>query len=123
MRNYKKGKDICVRCGRFKKIGRGSYGEICPRCYQRDHSKMIRVKVLEFYGGKCKCCGESRYEFLAFDHINGGGQKHRRERNISNLQDWLHANKYPKGFRVLCHNCNLALGFYKYCPHKYEKTT
>jgi hypothetical protein len=23
-----------------------------------------------------------------------------------------------KGYRVLCHNCNLARGFYGYCPHE-----
>jgi hypothetical protein len=30
---------------------------------------------------------------------------------------WLKRNNYPTGFRVLCHNCNLAIGFYGYCPH------
>jgi len=28
---------------------------------------------------------------------------------------------YPDGFRVLCHNCNMAYGFYKTCPHVRER--
>jgi len=30
---------------------------------------------------------------------------------------------YPTGFRVLCHNCNQAIGLYGYCPHKTPRTT
>jgi hypothetical protein len=25
-------------------------------------------------------------------------------------------------YRVLCHNCNMALGFYGYCPHHPERS-
>lgn len=31
---------------------------------------------------------------------------------------WLEHNHFPPGFRVLCHNCNQARGFYGYCPHE-----
>jgi len=80
----------------------------------------LRKEALRQYGGnnpKCKCCGENKYEFLAIDHIDGGGKKHRKEVGCSNIYSWLKKNNYPKGFRVLCHNCNSALGFYGYCPH------
>ena len=30
----------------------------------------------------------------------------------------INSNSFPPGFRVLCHNCNQALGAYGYCPHK-----
>jgi hypothetical protein len=26
-------------------------------------------------------------------------------------------NEFPDGFQVLCHNCNLAKGYYGECPH------
>lgn len=68
----------------------------------------------------CACCGESQYEFLAIDHINGGGNAHRREHNIGNISIWLHANNWPEGFQVLCHNCNMAKGLYGACPHTKE---
>lgn len=79
----------------------------------------LRVKSLEFYGGKCVCCGEDKIEFLGIDHISGGGNTHRKElkKQGLNIYEFLRKNKYPKGFQVLCHNCNLAKGFYGKCPH------
>jgi len=74
------------------------------------------------YGGaKCSCCGESELDFLAIDHINGGGTKHRKELKGGGTQVyvWLKKNNYPEDFRVLCHNCNW--GMYKnngICPHQ-----
>lgn len=46
----------------------------------------------------------------------------RRVLDHYDLYAWLHANKYPDGFQVLCHNCNMAKGFYSRCPHNnYEQ--
>lgn len=88
--------------------------------YDRDYTRRIRKETLAHYGGKCFCCGEERYEFLGFDHVNGGGTKHRKEigGGGTKLVLWLRRNGYPKGFRVACHNCNQSLGLYGYCPHK-----
>ena len=89
----------------------------------KQHERLADVKwlVFTFYGGNpptCACCGESAIEFLCMDHINGGGEKHRKEVGAGvKLYRWLIKNNYPEGFRVLCHNCNSALGFYGYCPH------
>lgn len=83
----------------------------------RMNARKVRLDVLEHYGGKCVCCGEDRTEFLAIDHIKGGGRKHRQSIPGNNLYRWLRNNEYPEGFRVLCHNCNMAIGFYGYCPH------
>jgi hypothetical protein len=81
-----------------------------------------RLDTLNAYGGKCDCCGEERPEFLALDHINGGGGKERRNGITGiTLMRKLKKEGYPKGiFRVLCHNCNLSLGFYGYCPHQHK---
>lgn len=80
----------------------------------------LRDEVLSHYGGTppvCACCGEDQREFLAIDHINGGGRKHVASISGKHLVSWIRANGYPPGFRVLCHNCNFALGFYGHCPH------
>jgi hypothetical protein len=71
----------------------------------------------------CSCCGEFHIEFLVIDHIEGAGNNHRRSINRSGLgfYRWLRANNYPSGFRVLCHNCNVAYGLYGRCPHQAEK--
>lgn len=86
---------------------------------QAEFRARVRAGVLEAYGGefpRCACCGEERTEFLAVDHINGGGVKHLKEIN-GNLYLWLRKNNYPRGFRLLCHNCNFSLGAYGHCPH------
>ena len=83
-----------------------------------------RLKVLTHYSGgepHCACCGEKALEFLCIDHINGGGIKHRAELGFkgggSQFYSWLIKENFPMDYRVLCHNCNMALGFYGYCPH------
>lgn len=86
--------------------------------YQREYRRARRAKVIAHYGGACACCAEDTFEFLALDHIGGGGEAHRSEVGQgSKMIDWIIRNAYPDGFRVLCHNCNQALGYYGVCPH------
>lgn len=89
------------------------------RAKARAYNRKIRELAIEAYGGKCACCGLDTYEFLAIDHINGGGVQHRKSIGWSgnSIAKWLKKHNYPEGFRILCHNCNLAIGFYKVCPH------
>lgn len=86
----------------------------------RQARRRLRVLVFEKYGGAfCACCQEDRYEFLTIDHVAGDGARHRRE-NKAARQDiyfWLKKNNFPPGYRVLCMNCNFALGYHGYCPH------
>lgn len=103
----------CVKCCRAHKQAR--IGGI--RANRRAWERRVREEVLKHYGGQCACCKEATYEFLAIDHINGGGRKHRTEINTP-LPYWLKKNGFPEGFRILCHNCNLAKGRYGYCPHE-----
>lgn len=70
---------------------------------------------------KCSCCGELNEEFLTIDHINGGGNKHRKSLGLiggRRFYQWLKKNGYPSGYRVLCFNCNMAFGLFNYCPHQ-----
>ena len=84
--------------------------------------KKNRLCTLIHYGGNppvCSCCKEYRLEFLAVDHVNGGGGKHHKElkKKNTNIYTWLRKNNFPSGFQILCHNCNMSKGFYGYCPH------
>ena len=86
-----------------------------------NRNRQERLKILTLYGGnppKCNCCGENIIEFLGIDHVNGGGRQHRKQLKISSIYTWLRKNNYPEGFQVLCHNCNMAKGFYGKCPHE-----
>lgn len=80
-----------------------------------------RIKVLSAYCDgelKCSCvkCNETNPRFLSIDHINNDGADHRKSiGGGSYLYDWLIKNDFPKGFRVMCYNCNLSLGFFGIC--------
>lgn len=83
----------------------------------------IKLDTLSHYGSVCACCKEADPKFLAIDHVNNNGAEERREnkskRGGSGLfYYWLKNNKYPNGYQVLCHNCNMAKAFYKSCPHQ-----
>src|SRR5258708_700043 len=86
-----------------------------------DKSKRgIRMAAYQHYSGEvpfCACCGETTWEFLCIDHIEGNGRKHRMTIG-GDIAPWLKKNGYPSGFQVLCHNCNMAKGMYGECPHK-----
>jgi hypothetical protein len=94
----------------------------CKVCLQKHNVESVgywrrlRIDAINFYGGKCICCRESILEFLAIDHIDGGGNDHRKSIR-TNIYLWLKKNNYPDGFQILCHNCNMAKGFYGICPH------
>jgi hypothetical protein len=88
---------------------------------QREYREKIKDIVLSHYGEdhpKCECCGEKIKEFLCIDHIEGGGTKHRKQIGRGYLYFWLIKNGFPKGFRILCHNCNQAISYWGKCPHK-----
>lgn len=90
-----------------------------------------REGVLDAYGRQCACCGEDREVFLVIDHIDGGGNEHRRSigstRNKKNggsrTYEWLRRRGYPPGYQTLCANCNTAKERPGGCPHQKEKET
>ena len=82
---------------------------------EREHylaySKRLRDETFRHYGNdeiRCAHCGESRLACLSIDHIAGGGNKHRKERKSGggiNFYSWLKRQGFPKGYQVLCMNC------------------
>lgn len=91
----------------------------------RLYEARIKEQVFLRYGGYvCACCGDVHKPFLTIDHINGGGTKHRKEAGGGGkfTYMWIHRNKYPDGFRVLCFNCNSGRAQNKnICPHEEER--
>lgn len=78
--------------------------------YNSAWQRGLKIEVLSHYNGggypKCSTCGESRIDCLSIDHIDGGGEKHKRELGICGpVYNWLKKNDYPPGFQVLCMNC------------------
>lgn len=114
-----KRKDKYAACG-DKETRRKNAAKIRHQC---------RKRVIEYYGGKCACCGETEILFLALDHIEGGGNEHRRQINnnpgnrcgssSTQFYKWIEKNNYPDFLQILCHNCNMGkhLNGGK-CPHE-----
>lgn len=74
------------------------------KCYHK-----TRLRVLSHYSKGipfCNNCGVKDERVLSIDHINDDGYKHRKEINQSSIVFWIVKNNFPKGFQVLCHNCN-----------------
>lgn len=101
---------------------------IAERKRGREYWQQLRHEVIMAYGGYvCTCCGETEPMFLSIDHVNNDGAKHRRAIGEfksngkgagSRTLKWLKDNGYPRGFQVLCMNCNCGKQRNKgFCPH------
>ena len=85
----------------------------------------LKILVFTHYSKgrpKCNCCREKCVQFLSIDHIKGDGAAHRRKvSGGARLYKWLRDNGFPKGYQVLCFNCNFAKHAFGACPHKKGK--
>lgn len=125
---------FCMKCGAslsnetWWPSSRGKH-RLCNACirklnkehndaYNKRRWRKNKLAVIDGYGGKCSCCGESHPEFLSIDHINGNGKEHRKLVG-TRLYAILIREGFPKdNYRLLCMNCNFAIGHFGYCPHQ-----
>lgn len=100
---------------------------------QKARAMRLRETVLSHYSKgvpKCVCCGVTDNVFLTLDHTKKNGAAHREQisgvvgkgKSIGSVRvySWVVKNKFPKGFQVLCFNCNYA-SFRGVCPHRVFK--
>jgi len=119
---------FCSRCGKVKTSANSS----CEQCLDKKRKEHLRkkIKVIDYYGKVCQCCSEKILAFLTIDHMNGGGNTHRREigghsgkkpHANSKLYGWLIRNNFPTGYQTLCFNCNTGKWMNgDTCPHQEE---
>lgn len=85
--------------------------------YLKEWREGLKIKVLSFYSQEklnCASCGYKDIRALCLDHIKDDGAEHRRrlgngkrrETGSSTIYLDLIKRGFPKGFQVLCHNCN-----------------
>jgi hypothetical protein len=76
----------------------------------REYRVRIKTEVLSHYSGgspKCAVCKVPDIRFLALDHMDGSGRKHRQKMGMKHSFAWAKRNGFPALFQVLCHNCNV----------------
>ncbi len=89
----------------------------------RQWARKLRLEILNAYGHRCACCGETIAEFLALDHPNNDGASHRAAVGEgTKIYMDVKRRGFPPEFRLLCHNCNQSRGYYGYCPHDNKVT-
>jgi hypothetical protein len=98
---------LCANCNYAKELVRRRQNLKPKNAALREYRKFKRSRVIQHYGGKCIHCGCEDHDLLCFDHVHGGGSKHRKEIKTHRLYEWLEKNSYPEGFQLLCFNCNL----------------
>ena len=81
------------------------YDRIKVRAWNKKYYDKLRNEILFHYSNgtmKCNCCGESHLEFLALDHINGGGKQHRKQ--VKNFYMMLRRENYSmiQKLNVVC---------------------
>lgn len=80
---------------------------------------MLKLQMVEAYGGVCVCCGESNPGFLTLDHVNDDGGGPNRTEAGYRLYARLRREGWPQeGLALMCFNCNngrAASG--GVCPH------
>jgi hypothetical protein len=129
MRSYKKRmedhegrKEYLATKRAWEKQDREKNGEK-KRRYFNLWSLKLKTEVMNAYGGKCACCGETELLFLSIDHINNDGAEKRKngEPTGATLYAKLKRLEYPREeYQVLCMNCNFAKGMYGFCPHQIQ---
>ena len=114
---YRRGRTTWCRACQAKYHARESVKE-----KKRKYKQKLKKEVMDAYGGKCNCCEETTLVFLTIDHIHNDGHEHRRKLGVGGgtaFYCWLRKNNYPKGFQVLCFNCNCGRSINGgICPHK-----
>ena len=117
--------ESCIACG-GKPLATKTLCQTCRRKRNQKgiekHKKDIAI-VLEQYGGKCACCGESEPIFLTIDHKDGDGARHRKETGRNTyyvlIREYKKTGIWPDNFQILCYNCNVSRWRNKgECAHK-----
>lgn len=73
----------------------------------KDQRKKKRFMLLEIFPNlKCNRCDFSDWRALQIDHINGSGNKERKNQSNSQKNLLIDILKYPDKYQLLCANCN-----------------
>lgn len=133
-RQYSERERICPQCGVLY------VGWACKPCkaaraqsarwratrqrHGKQRSSAAWQTLLEGYGGRCYCCGESDAAFLTIDHAQNDGYLNRtasgKRRRGTHVYEQIIAAGFPSTLRLACFNCNCGRAIRssnQICPH------
>lgn len=116
IRDKPKGRSYCQPCNTIRVAEWRAKNPERRRRNSVAWAKKKKKEIIEHYGGKCACCGESEIAFLTIDHKFNNGNAERRKYKS---QTWKLVIKrgFPDDYQILCYNCNNAKQHYGVCPH------
>ncbi len=85
--------------------------------------RALKAQLMEIYGPKCACCGESNSQFLTLDHINNDGAVERKECKLGTWGVFRKAvrDRDKTRYQILCYNCNFGRAKNGgVCPHRID---
>lgn len=91
------------------------------RQYAKDRREKLKQEMLEAYGNKCACCGETEKAFMTMEHKARDGKAHRKAVGGSPTSVYrdLKLRGWPQdNYELLCFNCNRASWELGICPHR-----
>ena len=118
---------LCYCCNMIEEIKRpkdkpdAKYAK--ERDLRRGYRKKLKLEVFSHYSNgkpKCACCEwDKDIGGLSIDHKDGRKDPKEPEGLSSErLYRYVKKSGYPPTFRVLCLNCNAAIGHHGKCPHE-----
>ena len=116
---------LCYCCNMIKERKRRVYlyCNTPDSILHRKYREKLKIEVFSHYSNgkpKCACCRwDKDTDGLSIDHIHG--RKDPKEpKGLSSYPLYRYVKKsgYPPTFRVLCLNCNAAIGHHGKCPHE-----
>lgn len=125
---FKKGSGYCNPCINewqkrwyrahpdYAREKRRRYWTLDRRLEQRRKTQEFKRQAMDHYSNGKMACTNPYAEHdipytnvlaLTIDHITGGGTLHRKSLRYSSIYQWLVVEGFPKGYQVLCMNCQL----------------
>lgn len=114
-KNIKKEEKKCVTCGKL--ISKNRKSIYCKECEEKhflnkNYKRIIKLKAIEYKGGKCAICGYKHTLFaLTFHHVNPKNKKF----NISNFSKidkrmkWETIKMELDKCILICNNCHCEI--------------
>lgn len=114
MSTYWGNRKRCRGCNRCKSREFYDWGKsLCNDCTNRKEEKetitiklSLRDRLIHKLGGKCQKCGFSDKRALQIDHVDGGGNKHRKTIHPTTFYRQILNDTVEIKVQLLCANCN-----------------